>query len=130
LLVPKDGLNKKYSAWKNLNIDTKTLCGYNQNRIFVLILEAAMETDYWDQLQRPSLQPKAMTAITVLVVHNTTGPCIPLFIKWSDRRLFKIDEVLDVQPNGLSNVIYKVIIKSQQRILYFRNNRWYIESRE
>ena len=88
-----------------------------------------METDYWDKLQRQSQRSKDMIAVTVLAVHSTTGPCSPLFIKWADGRLFKIEEVVDVKPNGLAIINYKVKIKGQQRILYLRNNMWFIESK-
>ena len=89
-----------------------------------------METDYMNQVHKVLNQPpKTVTAVKMLTVHHENGLCIPLWLKWNDGRKFKVDEVLEVKPNGINNIIYKVKIRGKQRVLYLRQNKWYVEKK-
>ena len=72
---------------------------------------------------------------------DSTGYLMPRAIIWSDGRIFKIDEVKDFRPastlkKGQSGDCYTVIIKGEERLLFFektseffaaRYGRWYIK---
>lgn len=89
-----------------------------------------METDYMSQVHQAHNQlPKVVTAVKMLTVHHENGLCTPLWLKWNDGRKFKVDEVLEVKPNGINNIIYKVKIKGEHRVLYLRQNKWYVEQK-
>jgi len=72
---------------------------------------------------------------------DATGYMQPRMITWSDGRTFRIDEVKDFRPSsalkkGYSGDCYTVIIKGEERLLFFektsglfagRYGRWFVE---
>lgn len=81
----------------------------------------------------------------VYVMVNTdfdpTGYMMPRSIKWSDGRVFTIEAVRDFRPasaleNGRSGDCYTVVIKGEEKLLFFektcelfasRVGRWFVE---
>ena len=73
---------------------------------------------------------------------DSTGFMQPRSITWSDGRVFKIDAVKDFRPassvaRGLSGDCYTVIIKGEQKHLFFERSdphfatkfgRWFVEA--
>jgi hypothetical protein len=75
--------------------------------------------------------------VKVTSVFDPTGYMQPRDIVWPDGRVFQIEDVRSFRPAGSGQDCYTVVIRGQERRLFFeraggqfasRLGRWYIES--
>ncbi len=70
--------------------------------------------------------------VNVIVEIDRVGKIRPLYIRWENNRLFKIDKVLEIRPAvsvvGGGGVLYRILVQGQEKRLYYEINRWFLES--
>mgnify|MGYP006878641572 FL=1 len=70
--------------------------------------------------------------INIVVETDKNGKMNPLFIRWDDGKLFKIDKVIEhkhaASQVGGNGLMYVVVIHGKKRRIFYEINRWFIES--
>lgn len=72
--------------------------------------------------------------IEVITLIGKKGEVQPIYIKWDDSQLYKIDKIYEIRPSssvvGGSGILFRCKIQNHKRNLFFEVNRWFIESYE
>lgn len=70
--------------------------------------------------------------VNVITEIDKLGKLTPLYLRWEDGQLFKIDKIIEVRQAvsivGGNGVLYVVKIQNRKRKLFYEINRWFIES--
>ena len=74
------------------------------------------------------------TYIDVISIQYKTGTLKPLFVVWDEKRKYAIDRVLNIRyPSDASRtqnrLQYTCMIHGCRRVLYYEDQKWYVESR-
>lgn len=70
--------------------------------------------------------------VNVIVETDRLGNLKPLYLRWENQQLFKIDKILEIRKAasvvGGAGILYRVLISGQEKRLFYEINRWFIES--
>ncbi len=70
--------------------------------------------------------------INVITEIDKYGNLRPLYIRWDNNELFKIDKIIEsrqaVSEVGGNGLLFIVLIQGNRRKLFYEINRWFIES--
>lgn len=70
--------------------------------------------------------------VNVIVEVDKFGDLTPLYLRWENGELFKIDKIMQKRQAtskvGGNGMLYVVMIHGKQRNLFYEINRWFIES--
>lgn len=95
-----------------------------------------METDYWNKITVPQRigvekQPNNKVVVSTLCICDHNGKQTPIYIKWKNNRIYKIDEIINMKPIGAPRVggreiQYTIRINKKQTNLFYDNKFWYV----
>lgn len=70
--------------------------------------------------------------VNVIAEADKLGNLNPLYLRWEDNQLFKVDKIIEVRQAvsrvGGNGILYRVRIQNRERRLFYEINRWFIES--
>lgn len=70
--------------------------------------------------------------VNVIAEADKLGNLTPIYLRWEDNQLFKIDKIIEVRQSvsrvGGNGILYRVRIQNRERRLFYEINRWFIES--
>ena len=71
--------------------------------------------------------------VNVIVETDRLGQLKPLYIRWENQQLFKVDKILEVRKAvsvvGGAGILYRILVNGQEKHLFYEINRWFIESK-
>lgn len=70
--------------------------------------------------------------LNVICECSKEGQLKPLYLRWDNGVLYKIDKVLEVRKAasqvGGNGILYRIMVQGKERKLFYELNRWFIES--
>lgn len=70
--------------------------------------------------------------VNVIAEIDKYGNLRPLYIRWDNNELFKIDKIIEsrqaVSEVGGNGLLFLVLIQGKKRKMFYEINRWFIES--
>lgn len=94
-----------------------------------------MEMDYWRRVTAPKNEEcekrKNKVVVSTLCICDHNGKLTPVYIKWKDNSIYKIDKIVDMKPIGSPKVggrevKYSIIINKHKTNLYYDHKCWYV----